>query len=74
MVICYLHCATVVSRMASLHSVAPIYLRATCLLRRSCTKKTALNYVENVNKDQNCNRLNFIFVHSFLENEDVYCI
>ena len=33
-----------------------------------------LNYVENVNKDQNCDRLNFIFVHCSLENEDVYCI
>ena len=58
----------------ALHSVAHIYLRAACLLRRSCTKKKALNYVENVNKDQNCDWLNFIFVHFSLENEDVYCI
>ena len=57
-----------------LHSAAHIYLRAACLLRRSCTKKRALNYVENVNKDQNCDRLNFIFVHFSLENEDEYCI
>ena len=58
----------------ALHSVAHIYLRAAFLLRRSCTKKRALNYVENVNKDQNCDRLNFIFVHFSLENEDEYCI
>ena len=57
-----------------LHSVAHIYLRAVCLLRRICTKKKALNYVENVNKDQTCDRLNFIFVHFPPENEDVYCI
>ena len=56
-----------------LHSVH-IYLRAACLLKRSCIKKKALNYVENVNKDQNCIRLNFIFVHFSPENEDVYCI
>ena len=55
----------------ALHSVAHIYLHAACLLRRSCTKKRALNYVENVNKDQNCDRLNFIFVHFSLENEAV---
>ena len=48
--------------------------RAASLLRRSCTKKRALNYVENVKKDQNCDRLNFIFVHFSLENKDVYCI
>ena len=58
----------------ALHSVAHIYLRAACLLRRSCTKKKVLNYVENVNKDQNCDRLNLIFVHFSPENEDVYCI
>ena len=58
----------------ALHSVADIYLPTTCLLRHSCTKKKALNYVENVKKDQNCDRLNFIFVHFSLENEDVYCI
>ena len=46
------HCA--------LYSVTHIYLRAACLLRRGCTKKRALNYVENVNKDQHCDRLNFI--------------
>ena len=57
----------------ALHSVAHIYLRAACLLRRSCTKKRALNYVENV-KDQNCDRFNFIFVQFSLENEDVYYI
>ena len=57
-----------------LHPVAHIYLRAACLLRRSCTKKKVLNYVENVTKDQNCERLNFIFVHFSPENEDVYCI
>ena len=34
------------------HSVAHNYLRAACLLRRSCAKKRPLNYVENVNKDQ----------------------
>ena len=55
----------------ALHSVAHIYLRAACLLRRSCTKKRALKYVENVNKDQNCNWLNFIFVQFSLGNEDV---
>ena len=55
----------------ALHSVAHIYLRAACLLRRSCTKKRELNYVENINKDQNCDGLNFIFVHFSLENEDV---
>ena len=60
------HCA--------LHSVAHINLSAACLLRRSCTKKKALNYVENVIKDQNCDRLNFIFVHFSPENEDVCCI
>ena len=37
----------------ALHSAAHIYLRAACLLRRNCIKKIALNYVENVNKDQN---------------------
>ena len=58
----------------ALHSVAHIYLSAACLLRCSCTKKKVLNYVENVNKDQNCNWLNFIFVQFSLENEDVYCI
>ena len=58
----------------ALHSFAHIYLRAACLVRRSCTKKRAPNYVENVNKDQNCDRLNFIFVHFPLENEDVNCI
>ena len=58
----------------SLHSVAYIYLRAACLRRRSCTKKRALNYVENVRKDQNSDQLNFILVHFSLENEDVYCI
>ena len=58
----------------ALHFVEHIYLRAVCLLRCSCTKKRALNYVENVNKDQNCDRLNFIFVHFSPENEDVYCI
>ena len=58
----------------TLHSVVHIYLHAACLLRGSCTKKRALNYIENVNKDQNCDRLNFIFVHFSLENEDVYCI
>ena len=58
----------------SLHSVAQSYLRAACSLRRSCTKKRALNYVKNVNKDQNCERLNFNFVHFSLQNEDVYCI
>ena len=57
----------------ALHSVAHIYLRAACLLRHSCTKKRTLNYVENVNKDQNCDWLNFISVHFSLENEDVYC-
>ena len=57
-----------------LYSVAHIYLHAACLLRRSCTKKKALNYVENVNKDLNCDRLDFIFVHISPENEDVYCI
>ena len=31
-------------------------------------------YVENVNKDQDCNRLNFIFVHLSVENEDVHYI
>ena len=45
------------------------FIYALLLLRRSCTKKRELNYVENVNKDQNCNRLNFIFAHFFLENE-----
>ena len=40
----------------ALHSVAHIYLRAACLLRRSYTKKRALNYAENVNKNQNCDR------------------
>ena len=58
----------------ALHSVVHIYLRAACLLRRSCTKKRAPNYVENVNKDQNCDWLNFIFVQFSLENEDVYYI
>ena len=57
-----------------LYSVAYIYLRAACLLWRSCTKKKALNYVENVNKDQNCDQLNFIFVHFSPENENVYRI
>ena len=57
-----------------LHSVGHIYLSAACLLRRSCTKKKALNYVENVNKDQNCDRLDFIFIHFSPENEDAYCI
>ena len=57
-----------------LHSFVHIYLHAACLLRRSCTKKKVLNYVENVNKDQNCDWLNFIFVQFFLENEDVYYI
>ena len=52
------------------HSVAHIYLRTACLLRRSCTKKKVLNYVENVNKDQNCDWLNFIFAQFSLENED----
>ena len=33
-----------------------------------------LNYVENVNKDQNCDWLNLIFVQFSLENEDVYYI
>ena len=37
-------------------------------------RKKALNYVENVNKDQNHDRLDFIFVHFSLENEDAYCI
>ena len=46
----------------AMHSIVHIYLRTACLLRCSCTKKRALNYVENVNKDQNCNRLNFIFL------------
>ena len=55
------HCA--------LHSVAHIYLRAACLLRCSCIKKRALNYIENVNKDQNYDRLNFFFVHFSLQNE-----
>ena len=51
----YPYCATVASRMdRALHSVVRIYLRAACLLRRSCTKIRALIYVENVNKDQNC--------------------
>ena len=45
-----------------LHSVAHIYLGAACLIRSSRTKKRALNYVENVNKDQNCDWLNFIFI------------
>ena len=59
--------------MASRAAVAHIYLRAACcLLRRSYTKKIALNYVENVNKDQNCDWFNFIFVQFSLENEDVY--
>ena len=58
----------------ALHSVVHIYLRTACLLRRSCTKKRVLNYVENVNKDQNCDRLTFIFVHFSLKNEDEYCI
>ena len=58
----------------TLHFVAYIYLRAACLLTRSCTKKKALNYVENANKDQNCDWLNFIFVQFSLENEDVYYI
>ena len=53
--------------IAKLHSVAHIYLHAACLLRRSFTKKRALNYVENVNKDRNCDWLNFIFVHFSLE-------
>ena len=57
----------------ALHSVVHIYLCAACLLRRSCTKKKVLNYVENV-KDQNCDWLNFIFVQFSLENEDVYYI
>ena len=54
---------------SALHSVAHIYLRAACLLRGSCTKKKMLNYVENVNKDQNCDWLNLIFVNFSLENE-----
>ena len=58
----------------ALHSVAHIYLRAACLIRSSRTKKRPLNYVENVNKDQNCDWLNFILVHFSLENEDLYCI
>ena len=65
------------SRLAwhrALHSVAHIYLCAACLLSRSCTKKRAQNYVENVKKDQNCDRLDFIFVHFSLENEDVHHI
>ena len=62
------------ARHCALHSVAHIYLCAACLLRRSCTKKRALNYVENANKDQNCDWLNFIFVQFSLENEDVYHI
>ena len=37
-------------------------------------RKKMLNYVENVNKDQNCDWLNFIFVQFSLENEDVYYI
>ena len=53
-----------------LHSVAHIYLCAACLLRCSCTKKKALNYFENVNKDQNCDWLNLVFVQFSLENED----
>ena len=74
-VTCYPHCATVASRMdLVLHSVAHIYLRAACLLKCSCTKKRVLNRVENVNKDQNCDWLNFIFVHFSLENEGAYCI
>ena len=58
----------------ALHSVAHIYLRSACLLKRSCTKKRVLNCVENVNKDQHCDQINFIFVHFSLENEDEYCI
>ena len=57
-----------------LHSVAHIYLHAACLLRSSCTKKKALNYVENVNKEQNCDWLDFIFVQFSPGNEDVYHI
>ena len=55
-----------------LNSVVHNNLCAACLLRRSFTKKRALKYVENI--EQNCNRLNFIFVHFSLQNEDVYCI
>ena len=58
----------------AVHSVAHIYLHAACLLRRSCTKKRLLNFVENVNKDQTCDRLNFIHVHFSLKTEDVYRI
>ena len=54
--------------------VAHIFLPAGYLLTRSCTTKRALNYVENVSKDHNCDRLNFIFVNFSMENEDVYCI
>ena len=57
----------------ALHSVVHIYLHAACLLRRSCTKKRALNYIENVSKDQKLRSVN-LFVHFSLENEDEYCI
>ena len=71
----YPHFATVASRMASRAAFCCAHLFTRCfLLRSSCTKKRALNYVENVNKDQNRDRLNFIFVHFSLENEDVYCM
>ena len=75
MVTRYPHCATIASRMASRAAFCWAHLlSAACLLRRSCTKKKALNYVENVNKDQNCDRLDFIFIHFSPENEDAYCI
>ena len=58
----------------ALFSVAHSYLLAACLLSAvALTKKRALNKVKNVNKDQNCDRLNFMFVLISLENEDVFC-
>ena len=49
----------------ALHSVAQIYLRAACLLRRSGTKRQALNYVENVNKDEKLRLVKFLFCSYF---------
>ena len=54
-----------------------IYALLVIYLGAAAQRKKALNYVENVNnmnKDQNCDWLNFIFVQFSLENEDVYYI
>ena len=45
-----------------------------CSAQMHKEKSASINNVKNVNKDQNCDRLSFIFVHICNKKMNIYCI